>query len=623
MFRLKGGTHFLVLQQKGKDRLIYGYPRFDEAFAHWDSSSRVSPIFALDDSPPPSCRSYAKSWLTFLGPVYPGDVWLHLDADQINHRYLSLGFLNMVFFCTDQAQLLQFQSLKNSLRVAWEEWELEENLIKRIEYGSSLTAISNEASQAFKLELSSPTARECQALLATSAAAAGLDGRADLNTFRDYNAVLRGMLSKPDLTPTEKLQSLSIASVALSYHHWQTYAGSPPIMENRPHLATHSLLGIGSASIALENLARYLENIFDNAMIPQRLLYLGNVKSTSKSLVQLTARDKFWDFDHLFDHEPLFPAANYKNDPDNPRGPHLTYFSAPDGFRSTGLSLSAPLEAITGCNTPSWTLQTLTHEISHTVVRSVLGSLLPNINPPDLDEINAIFNALTTPNTKNFLYEIKAFLIFGLWKMTSRGEILSVAEIPDLILKNSKEADEILTHIFDFLYHYRNDPDLYVKSIWASWATIPHIEDRIDEYVVRTLCSLHATNLRRENGIDITFKQTVNSLEDLRSNYPDLAYIPEAISALAQDKKHYVDSLESRVPLIKFSRYFLWSKKISEQFTGESEAALNETNFRSQQFSDKKIQNPLRFIEECSQDKTPEPIKSVWILQHLAYGIEP
>jgi hypothetical protein len=412
--------------------------------------------------------------------------------------------------------------------------------------------------------------------------------------------------------------------VALSYHHWQTYAGSAPIFDHRPHLATHSLLGIGSASVALENLTRYLENIFDTAMIPQRIMHLQHVSASKDSLTQLSALEPFWEIDHLFDSNPPFQRNSIQEN-QNPYGPHLTYFSGPDGFRSTTHSLSAPLEAITGCNTPSWTLQTLTHEISHTVVRSVMGRLLPNITPPDYDEIKTIIRVMTEPESaRDLLTQIKALLLFGLWRMNSQnaGQYLSPKELPECIRQNSREADEILTHIFDFLYHYRNEPDLYVKSIWASWATIPHIEDRIDEYVIRTLCSLHAPNLRRERAVEVTVEQTADCLNKVHKELPELAYIAQAINALHERRDHYVNSLAARTPLAKFGRYVLWSKKISEMFTGESEAALSDTHFKSLEFSEKRIHNPLRFVEECSKGKNPEPIKSVWILQHLAYGLE-
>jgi hypothetical protein len=105
----------------------------------------------------------------------------------------------------------------------------------------------------------------------------------------------------------------------------------------------------------------------------------------------------------------------------------------------------------------------------------------------------------------------------------------------------------------------------------------------------------------------------------LNSEFPDSLYIPEAISELRRDREEYLKKLRLRGSLVKFARYFLWSKDVSALLSKDADLA---SHLVVGTFTEERIKNPLAFIGAWSQDKTPDAIRSAWILQQLAYGME-
>src|SRR5262249_33177458 len=138
--------------------------------------------------------------------------------------------------------------------------------------------------------------------------------------------------------------------------------------------------------------------------------------------------------------------------------PLVTCFSGRDGFRSTRLSLSAPLEVITGCNTAEWTLLTVTHEISHTIVEGVLSALLRPENPETLAPI------IQGKSSGSLFERVVEMLAWAHWAFEEKSEgTLSLDKFSSLVLAHAGEVNEILTHVFDFLYFYQGNANSYIK----------------------------------------------------------------------------------------------------------------------------------------------------------------
>lgn len=622
MVRLHGGTHFLLLRssERSEKRHISSYRRFDEAIAKWEGLTRISPIFALEGAQPPGFGSAGASWLVFFGPIFPGS----LEFAQAPDLFLSLGILNAVAFCTTEEQRAEVRAFIDSRGIFWEQWEIQQHQVEKIRSGGPTPQLQEldvaDFDAPFRAEGQAllPTARECRTLLVATFARASVVNSESRDILARFARVLSGLLAGDESTLTEKSQLLANANAALSRQLWQAYAGIPPIVETPCHFATHSLLGIGTASIALEALTRFIEDVFEEADIPERIAAMSSSERHREPLISVLASDSFWHEDHIMSPPsrrtvPLDPSSD-------PPLPHLTYFSGRDGFRSSVGTVSASAEAINACNTSSWTLQTITHELSHSVIRSIMGQLLPD--PGNTAEIYRILGYIRDPSTTPNLHaQLSEFLTHALWAMEGLEgpeyhQMFSAAELGVRLRRNWGAADEILTHIFDFLYHYRSDAETYIKAIWASWAQIPHIESRVSDYVTRSLCAIHTLNLRREHSLETTIESLCNCLERVRVAFPDALYIPEAIAILTQDRLAYASKLNDRIPLIKFAKGFLYSPTIAKTLSTPGESTPNEAKL----FSDDRIGNPLRFVEDWSQNEKSDPLRSIWILQYLAYG---
>lgn len=615
MLQLAGGTHFLVLRTERGYHSVHSFRRFDEALARHDGNTRLSPIFAIAGAPPPSFPEDTTTHLLFLGPIHPGRVAVPEGV----HAYISLGLLNLVLFCQTEESLKKVQGMIGPLGVGWELWSLSGNRIIDSKYnlpGSSrpVEQITNPIRKDISPIL--PTIREFQSAMANAVGKAQLHNQSAEELLLRYNEVFRRLLGEPTIQDVEKLQFLVTANVAIARVTWQTYGGSSPIAETPIQLATYSLLGIGTAVLALQALTRFVEQVFEEVRITDTLLQLATIPSQGTPLVSLAASDIFWaqDFVGLIDRRALPPATS-------PNLPQFASFSGRDGFRSTSVSLSAPIEVITGCNTESWTLQTLTHEISHSQVRAVLGAMLPD--PSKREDLELLWAQMVNPAlATNLLARLRIFLVDAVRLMRAHGpqESLTKSGLLAVLKASVHEADEILTHVFDFLYFYRGEETPYLRSLWASWATIPHIEDRVGEYITRSLCALYANGLRRENGPDLALETLENNLVKLNKELTNPLYIKKALTELQTKRDRYLSALQKRGPIVKFARHILWSSKVAGLLNRSADPSSLLT---PGVFAEQKVSNPLAFASTFSSGKTPDAIRAVWILHQLAYGAEP
>jgi hypothetical protein len=298
--------------------------------------------------------------------------------------------------------------------------------------------------------------------------------------------------------------------------------------------------------------------------------------------------------------------------------PLLTFFSPRDGFRSTNLSLSAPVEILSSCNSISWTAMTLTHEISHTVIDGVLALLLPE--SLDLTEIDRLLCTMENhANATSLGDQVKAFLMYALWRCRDVDDEpdFDAEAFVQMLREVHAEATETLTHLFDFTYFYRGEVSKYVRSIWASWAVIPNIQHRIPKYLLRTLCALHIANVRRDD-VSVTMDQLLSDLRATRDEFPAAQYIDYAIQLLQDGRAEYIKKLENRVPLIRFLHAFLESPEIVAMINGQPD---EETPLKSVLgFARNPIKNPLRFVDDMTKDTSAHRPTSVWMLQVLAFS---
>jgi hypothetical protein len=303
--------------------------------------------------------------------------------------------------------------------------------------------------------------------------------------------------------------------------------------------------------------------------------------------------------------------------------PLITCFSGRDGFRSTDVSLSAPLETLTSSNAVAWTLRTITHELSHTYIADALSVLAPG-DADQMDRMYALFTDRIEP--RSLLDSVCKYLATGFWWSVHPEHASEVPpdQFREAIMTFWVEAQEIMTDTFDFLYFHRGDAPAYVRATWVSWGVVPNIAHRIEEYVTRTLCALAAVNLRAKKTLDATVEQLRTLLTTLHAEFPEGLYVKPALDDLSARPDHYRRRLDDRSPFVRIVRHFLYSPVIEKTLIEEPGArgrrAAGGYPDQPLTFAEWRVANPLRFLNTFSDDKQPNPARSFWLLHQLAHG---
>jgi hypothetical protein len=192
-------------------------------------------------------------------------------------------------------------------------------------------------------------------------------------------------------SPADTIAMLVDANAGLSRFASQAFSGASPISETECHFWTHSLLGTGTANIALANARRFLTRTLGRARIPERVAAYREIQRDIPKLIRLPYNDKAWT-ENWIDKVALASSQA-------PLFPQITYFSGRDGFKTTETTLSAPLSAITSCSSSRWSLLTITHEASHTIISGVLSVILPSFkNATELQTATEIVNGAAPAN---------------------------------------------------------------------------------------------------------------------------------------------------------------------------------------------------------------------------------
>lgn len=618
---LRGKVYYLRLSRSrdGKSRKVDWFGRYEDVIKEWTIGTRLSPIFGLTSSPPPKLPSLRQSWLFFCGPIYPGE----LDFFSLSHAFLTNGLFNVLVFCSSAKERKTAERFAEQNNLFWEEWSLSKNTVKDIYWGGpdrpdSLIPRSMLKPLQGCLPNLETNSREYVTQIASAVARAALYLPENEKELIRFDSICRGVLEK-EYDSTIKQDILVYTNAALSLHVTQMYSGTTPITETKSRLWNHSFLGIGIPALALANIRSFIEKAVDRANIIKRIRALERDPAVSVSLVEIPADDDFWNKDHLARDKAELDllSDDAKKDPILPL---LTFFSGRDGYKTTHFTLSAPLELVGSCNTLSWTLLTVTHEISHVIISGILGRVLAKPDEPEDRFVPAIRSLNLKNGGDNLFEQVRSLLCMGIWRMScpdGESEELSPSSLKQYVRLNWHELNEILTSCFDFKYFYGADPERYMRSLWVTWEAIPNIADRIPEYVTRCLCALHTNNVRRDDGRRTSLGDLIDLLSKINKEFPDLKYVAAGLQEVQEKRDEYLTLLRDRELLVKFASHFLHSRQVEQILVPESRIPHNATNPMC--FPRERIRSPLRFVEEVSRDVSPNVLRSFGIFQRLAF----
>ncbi len=345
---------------------------------------------------------------------------------------------------------------------------------------------------------------------------------------------------KNNQTLVEKLKHQAIDKIiqinsSLSYFSIQVSSGGIPILERRSLIRRYSLLGIGTAIMALTKIARSIENAFYTYPVEDIIF---RYFSTAKPLPPVNSL--YFDASIWEQALSVNTFERYCKNTECTKIPKLTFFSYRLGFRETEFSVSVAIQSLTGGSGLEWSLLTLTHEILHGQVRKVLAYLMlgdkkmkPSVKEKeyyqrfiDIEINNKLENVTLIDSIRNILFYY-CNLSYAYGSLTRKifnheelmGDIpfniLNVEDFWPVLREENRNISEIFVHILDYYYFYDGRLRIYIPLIWKSWNAVPHVYADLRQYVLRSLLIIAA----KENVGQpyIRFKKCVDRFIELLS----------------------------------------------------------------------------------------------------------
>jgi hypothetical protein len=420
---------------------------------------------------------------------------------------------------------------------------------------------------------------------------------------------------------------LTIINAGLSRFISQTLSGMSPIAKDGCYYWSHSLLGIGIANLAINNIREFIQNTVGNLRIPQ---IIDALQFTNTIYDNIWDEDTFIKKDNLVEFNKMLESKISKEYHDLFKEdliPLIAYFSGRDGFKAYNNTITAPIESVFACNTKKWGLITITHEISHTIIRGVLSIIYPDTKAKLDDSIR-----LLKRMPRNTLEELQYILIKDIIDLELTDEDndndikLDKEVYYQIFNKNRKEIEELMVHTFDYLYFY-SDNRKYLKGIWTTWSVIPNIKDRVLEYIVRSICAIMSEKLT-EASPEVQCKNILlEVLKDLKSHNTTTQYIDEAIEYLRKDWDTISSLVTHRKPIISFVKAFLYSeeyhaKVYKEKYTSTITSNKGRYKAKINEIDNIPFSNPIRFMNKYCTENKPSSSKSLWVLYNLAFNYE-
>lgn len=422
---------------------------------------------------------------------------------------------------------------------------------------------------------------------------------------------------------------------SLSYVSTQAFSGAIPILERRSLIRRHSLLGVGGAMLALNNIIRFIESSFSQIHIKEIILNWMPTAAPLKGIENLTDHDpRLWGESSINKTSSLNfskegGVVNLK----------LPYFSGRLGFRETEFSIATAMQAITGSANIEWSLLTLTHEMLHGHVREMISYIFFGGEKMNLEEQHRQFydkfkNKCHSGVAEDSLIESIRNVIFAYCLLTKEhGSLTKQKEFPrkseplkvylgspnelfEILAHENRNISEIFVHVLDMHYFYASRIEVYIPLIWASWAAIPHINGDLRQYILRsllTIASKDSDSPTKKNLYD-RFNSAVNLLSHLLKKHNTVLKNPiiEKVILELEDKdrlsKFYLGAFKASCLLVDLITKVFISEKIRGhifqdelarwQENEESEDSIEESFIYDLDngFNDAAIKSPVAFL---------------------------
>lgn len=352
-----------------------------------------------------------------------------------------------------------------------------------------------------------------------------------------------GILARNPVKAVENLQVLRDELVqiraCLKYYYRQGFTCFPPLLQTDHPVGFDSLFGYNSclwglqglfeqiqkANESIQTFDSFLQKLDDEAFTLKRP---KNIRTSSSRYIGWL--EEVSKKSHLIhrDRAPNAPAKFQKP---------LSYFSSRLGFKATEISITASIESISYCDRPAWHLATLFHEYTHLFVAPIFAELRNN-EAADVELLFRKYSEFFDPSNRAES-ELTPYSIFKLsfWQTSfllkqidsqnySSGEQSAFArdfnDIKKAIDRTARDSEEIVVQTLEYSYFYQGLPDVYLKSIWSSWLSLPSTYLHKRKYLLRSLLAI-SVDIKGEN--DTRFNQALDILTRSISNLETEGYV--------------------------------------------------------------------------------------------------
>jgi hypothetical protein len=650
------------------------------ALGDWCGATRISPVWrvSIERSGQDALFFRNASSMFLAGPIDPTIFYQYFGQPNgeayFEAAYLSLGMSNLIVFVSSARQSTQLANFFDREGHPYEEWVLQpaddsvqRRYLANVKYGIAADRVRDEPIRTLEVArrfellvqvLDQQNSRHRAPLLEFLATSSAVRARS-LLFHPEFATNLDGiewtvldLLNEAE--ESRFREELFALNAALSRHASQALSGTTPISQTECHFWPHSLLGTGIANIALQRLVRFVLSAFDQAGISARIeavlsLPTSDVFGALKET--LSIRDsqctEFIALDKISE-EVIGSDLDSFRQVEVP----ISYFSARDGFRATDLCISAPLQCVSACNSRDWTLVSISHEISHSVVahklRSIADHVIDSISQGTSTEQDLINFLKKEPKTLWDVVGQKLAYVVFLEESAIQGAdpVLAQTQAGKLDVRYSLEQalpefEEYFVHMFDYFHFYDRAPGIYVETVWQSLAVRPTIDGKLRNFVERTLIALACKRIgqsedwpeRARDDMKAAIDQDAIKLGGGTKEQVSLLLAGEANDGsewsrlrkwLMRVKRlimifHLVfksDQLAKMLKEEKLPAHGTVQGGIRTSYSMEPLVFWPKPGAPAYKFS-----NPLLFLSQFGRDIEGDEAKSVWMLHLLAFGL--
>ena len=597
---------------------------------HADRTARVSPIFPVESSEAVLPRQSERYTIGFFSADNPFQVVAKLRAQVgeglLSQLWYSHGYANLLVITESETLVGDvLAGIRNDLRAA-EIWIIEDGKITEHWYTNYQIPTSDvdtvlpsyrvlPVSIRFVVDEFSRSVEHARRLAGlywreelqtcSSILAAGTDLITELVylhtldepvpsglTYFPPQSLVDRPLDRESLIHQRVARIVQINS-GLSYVMSQAYAGVVPIL-SRPSLVRRcSLLGVGTALRAVTRLARMIESAFSRYPIESVLLH------------SLTKLDPIPGYHNVTEHSPgqwlRFAPDQFFEDRAFPtsRGvPKLVYFSGRLGFRESEYSVSAGLQVLASGDTVTWNVITMTHEMLHGHVRDILAAVFAPLPGEPVEAARnrfiSIFSRTSTDegdfperaldSLRNVLFQYCCWtLACGSLTVSTPEDVEKRATTDGAVIRNRtpevlwrtleqefRNINEIIVHVLDFNYFYDARHDLYVRSLWRSWAAVPSVLSDLKQYLLRTLLAVAS---KLTGNVVQRFDQATKMVGEVFDTEPESSQSKPLVSRVCQmlGNRQLLWPFIASIQIVDLARHILFSGKIRAEFFNEDE----------------------------------------------------